>query len=71
MSKPWEIGEGAVSLDCPTAKRWGYKGKKVCRCGTCAHCGHVLHSSVHMHAYGGKPGDKPFDHRFVPKESKP
>ncbi|PXV54181.1 hypothetical protein SAMN04487785_11440 [Dyella jiangningensis] len=69
--KPWEIGEGGVGADCPHKKFRTLKNRQKswsCTCGTCAICGFTLHSAVHMHAAGGKPGDAPYDHRFEPKE---
>ena len=72
----WDIGLGGVG-HCPKPKmqtRRYRKGRSYedrtymhCKCGKCAQCGFPLHSSVHMHALGGKAGDKPFDHRFVPQ----
>lgn len=64
VDRPWEIGEGGVSNDCPTRTRNVYNR---CQCGACAICGYPLHSAVHMHPHGGQPGDKPFNHRFVPR----
>jgi hypothetical protein len=28
-----------------------------------------MHTAVHMHIKGEKPGDPPFDHEFKPRES--
>lgn len=68
----WELGLGGVGLKCPTKMRRPGKngGTWVCRCGKCAKCGHSLHTALHMHAHGFKPGDAPFDHRFEPKVAK-
>lgn len=51
--------------ECPTPiKRFGW----VCGCfSSCEICGHAKHTAVHMHALGGKPGDPPFDHEFLPR----
>lgn len=39
-----------------------------CYCGApkCAVCGFPKHCGAHMHAFGGKPGDPPYDHEYVP-----
>lgn len=66
--KPWEFGHGGVAAECPNKIPNIGKGKGMrCGCGKCAVCGFSLHSSVHMHVLGGKPGEMPYDHRFVPR----
>jgi len=76
----WEVGEGGVG-QCPSplcterrvrrGNRYVYEERIVCKCGKCKVCGYPLHSAVHMHAHGFAPGDKPFDHVFVPLGAKP
>jgi hypothetical protein len=66
----WELGLGGVGLTCPTTRldsAWKTNAKIRCACGSCKVCGFTLHSAVHMHPDGGKPGDAPFDHVFVPR----
>ncbi len=76
----WEAGLGGVG-PCPKPcsqerrykvgyRRYEYRTFTHCKCGRCAECGYQLHSAVHMHAHGGKPGDAPFGHQFVPSDTR-
>lgn len=78
--REWEVDKGGVGL-CPRpvkqerryrdGNRYVYREYVHCKCaGKCAVCGFSLHASVHMHSLDGKPGDAPFDHRFVPADTR-
>lgn len=70
--KPWNPEEGAplggLGSECPNRRLLRREPKfKFCACAErCAVCGFGPHYAVHMHAFGGKPGDAPYDHAFVP-----
>jgi hypothetical protein len=57
--------DGAVDMsDCSMVRRT--KGGSLrCACGLCGVCGHPKHSAMHGPLYGGRPGSKPYGHRFA------
>jgi hypothetical protein len=64
--KPRPAGKGLGR--CPYPSEWG--GRPRCGCNDpCAACGYPKHSGVHMHCYGEKEGDPPFDHEYVSKRA--
>ena len=58
-------GAGHGVGPCPNPVYWGRASH--CGCGLkCSVCGALLHTGVHMHLLGQRPGDPPFGHEFQP-----